>query len=171
LPMKIEKQMAWCLKKGEGGSKHKGLRVTEPSAGKAREHIKKAEHNAEFAKAVFGLGRFHDWVFPASFYAAYHACLAALAYFGYESRNQECTFTAMEHLIREEKLNLPLDDIGRIRSAGAETEAQDIKGLREEFQYGLQTEVEEKMASRALDSASAFVLRVKGILYAMMGEV
>ena len=163
--------MEWCLKKGEGGIKHKGLRAIESDAAKAKKHLRKAEHNIEFARAVMGLGGFHDWVFPASFYAAYHACLAVLAYFGYESRNQECTFTAIEHLITDGKISLLLEDINRIRRAGSETEAQDIKGLREEFQYDLQTEAEKELASRALEDMSTFVLRVKGILYAMIGEI
>lgn len=169
--MKTEKMIDWCLKKGgTSDKKHRGLRMVEPNPDKSKGHLRKAEHNMDFAKAVLGLARFNDWVFPASFYAAYHSCLAVLAYFGYESMNQECTFVLMENF-ETGKIDMTLDEISMIRKIGAESgKVDDLKNLREDFQYGLSTETEKQIAEKTIKDIEAFTLRVKGLLYRMLGE-
>ena len=88
------------------GAKHRGLRVIAPDDTRAKEHLAKADHNL---KAMIYLikGGISDWAVNASFYARYHCLLAVLAKNGYESRNQECTFAAIETFIDSGRLALP----------------------------------------------------------------
>lgn len=170
--MNTDKKLDWCLKKGETEKrKHRGLRKVEPSIDQSKKHIQKAEHNIKFLERVRDLKDFNDWIFPIAFYSIYHACLAILAHFGYESRNQECTFTVLEKLIEDGKINLSKDEIEFIRKLGEGTEEDTIKFLREEFQYGTDVEAEEDLVNDAVATTKDFVNKVKGLLYTMFGEV
>src|SRR3989344_3855551 len=101
-----ENKLKWCLKKAENeGRKHRGLHKTQPDVQKTKDHIKKAEHNLSVMTYLIQKG-FNDWAINASFYTHYHCLLAILQKFGYESRNQECTFAAIEHLIEQRKITL-----------------------------------------------------------------
>ncbi|MBI2136492.1 HEPN domain-containing protein [Candidatus Woesearchaeota archaeon] len=89
-------------------------------------------------------GKFIDWAIIASFYVRYHCLLAILAKFGYESRNQECTFALVENLILEGKLDIPLEDFHKIYFYDEQDMLKrdnDIVGLREKYQYGTQANV------------------------------
>src|SRR3990167_5163906 len=102
----LENKLEWCLNKAKKeGEKHRGLKEVSPNKEKADKHIKKEEHNF---KAMLHLikGNFPDWAVSASFYSIYHCLLAILAKRGYESRNQECTFAAVESLIKNKKVDL-----------------------------------------------------------------
>lgn len=95
----LENKLEWCIKKAKNESeKHRGLKEVKPNMEKSERHINKASHNL---KAMLYLikGGFPDWAINASFYVRYHCLLAILVKHGYESRNQECTFIAVEHLI------------------------------------------------------------------------
>ena len=99
----LENKLEWCIRKAKKeGKEHRGLKEIEPDMKKAQKHIEKANHNL---KAMLYLlkGNFPDWAVNASFYAMYHCLLGLLAKHGYESKNQECTFTAIEHLIKKRK--------------------------------------------------------------------
>lgn len=166
------KLFGWCLEKGKTETrKHRGIRIIESDREKSKEHIEKALHNLNFMKDVAKLGRYEDWIFPSAFYAMYHACIAALYYFGYESRNQECTFVLMEKLISEKKIDLDMDYINSLRNIGKSVEKTDMRDLREEFQYGTKVSAEQEIIDKTLDIAEKFVLKVKGILMSMMGEL
>jgi uncharacterized protein (UPF0332 family) len=170
--MSLKKKLEWCMKKGESEErKHKGLRKVEPDNEKSKKYIEKAEHNIEFAGTVRKLKKFNDWIFPIAFYAVYHSCLAVLIYFGYESRNQECTFIMLEHLIKEGKINLSPGDINKLRKISKDIKEEDMKTLREDFQYGIETGAKEELANNAVKTAKEFVERVKGTLYVLSGEV
>lgn len=170
---KTEKLLEWCLEKGKSKKrKHKGLKIIKPDNIKAKEHIEKAVHNLNFMNEIFKLNKYDDWIFPAAFYAMYHACLAVLYYFGFESRNQECTLIVTEKLIREKKIDLDIKYINSIRSIGRSLEeTQSVKDLREEFQYGTKVEAEEEIVKNIKDIAEEFVLKVKGIILSLIGEV
>jgi uncharacterized protein (UPF0332 family) len=120
---------------------------------------------------VRDLKEFNDWVFPIAFYAIYHVCLAILVYFGYESRNQECTFTVIEKLIQDGKIALSADEIQLIRKLGEDAEEGGIKLLREEFQYGVELEAEEDLVNDTVETTKDFVNKAKGLLYTMFGEI
>lgn len=72
--------------------------------------------------------------------------MAILQKFGYESRNQECTFAAIEYLIDKKKISMDKKDIQKIFAADMhdKLEDSDIVNLREKFQYGTQTIVAEQ---------------------------
>jgi uncharacterized protein (UPF0332 family) len=167
------KKLEWCLEKGKsGGNKHRGLKKREPDAAESKTYLRKAEHNLDFADAVRRLGMYDDWVFPAAFYAMYHACLAILDFFGYESRNQECTFAALEELIKEGKISISEDDMSALRQAGERTSGvNDIRTLREDFQYGTKTKADKELVENAINAAKEFVEKAKGMLYLMYGEL
>lgn len=169
----MNRKLKWCLEKGKTGKrKHKGVRIIERDTGGSKAYLKKAEHNLEFVEEVRKLKDFNDWIFPICFYSMYHACLATLSFFGYESRNQECTFLVMEKLIREKKLNLSLDDIDSIRKLGESVgDENDMKSLREEFQYGTKVNAEKELANNAMNKTKEFIEKIKGLLPVLFGEV
>ncbi len=130
-----ENKIGWCLKKAEKeGIKHRGLREIKPDLHKADDNIKKAEHNLEVMESLIAQG-FNDWAINASFYTNYHCLLAILHKFGYESRNQECTFAAIEYLIEQGKISLEKIDLHKIFATDKHEnlEEADIVDLREHF--------------------------------------
>lgn len=170
--MNLEKRLEWCLKKGaEKKRKHRGLRITEPDIKRSKRHLEKAEHNTKLLEKIKEMKDFNDWIFPVAFYSMYHACLAVLTFFGYESRNQECTFIVLEKLINEGKINLSMDDINVIKRIGIDVDKGDMKTLREDFQYGTEVKAEEELVNNAVKSTKDFVSRAKSLLYVLFGEV
>jgi len=166
------KKIEWCLEKGNaGGKKHRGLRKVDPDISLSKGYLKKAEHNMAFTAEVRKLGEYDDWVFPAAFYAMYHACLAILALFGFESRNQECTFAALGAMIDEGKISLTSEDMRALRQAGERSDEPDIRMLREDFQYGTKTKADKELVENAIETSKKFVEKVKGMLYVMYGEL
>ncbi len=155
--MKIVQLFEWCLEKGKVGGKHRGIAKIKPNLEEAEEHIKKALHNL---KAVdYNIkGGFQDWAVSAAFYAMYHSMLALLYKLGYESRNQECTFSAIEHLIDAGKLNLDKIYLAKMKVA-ADMRADSAKTLRERFQYGTEVRVNkvllDKLHKDAIDIVEA----------------
>ena len=137
-------KLKYCINKAKTeGVKHRGIKVVEPNIVQAGKHISKAQHNL---KAMLYLirGNFLDWAVNASFYSMYHCCLAILAKFGYESRNQDCTFAAIETLIEEKKISLPIEKLRRISLPDRrETlDTDEVIELREDAQYGTGTAVD-----------------------------
>lgn len=158
---KIEDKFKWCLKKGEAGDKHKGLKKTKPDYAEAENQIKKAESDLGTMQFLYGGGR-TDWVASAAFYSMYHSLLAILYRLGYESRNQECTITLIEKLIMDKAISLELKYIAMMRSL--QGEGEDAKSIREEMQYGSKTSMESARCRNAMDNAVEFVDRVKEVL-------
>ncbi len=134
-------KLKYCINKAKTeGVKHRGIKLVEPNMVQAGKHVAKAQHNL---KAMLYLirGNFMDWAVNASFYSMYHCCLAILAKFGYESRNQDCTFAAVEVLIEEKKISLPIEKLRRISLPDRrETlDTDEVIELREDAQYGTET--------------------------------
>lgn len=157
----LENKLEWCLRKGKNeGPKHRGLKEVKPDMEKAKKHITKADHNL---KAMLYLikGNFPDWAISASFYARYHCLLALLAKFGYDSRNQECTFAAAEHLINEKKIGIDVKLLRKIASFEDDLEKEDMVKLREEFQYGLGTVYEHEKVKPLINDTTEFIRIVK----------
>ncbi len=155
---RVEKKFRWCLKKGEQGGKHRGLRKITPNKEESNEYIKKALHNLD-AMVDFS-ERYSDWSISAAFYAMYHSLLAVLYKLGYESRNQECTINAVEYFIDKGILDIDKSLIEMVRSA-KEIGLWDAKTLREDFQYGTETEAEETVLKDLMDNAKEFVERIQ----------
>ncbi len=94
----------------------------------------------------------------------YHILIAFLYKLGYESRNQECTINAVEFFMKEGKINLEQDYIDLIRIAQERESKQDVKTLREEYQYGTETAMEDKLCLQMMDNARKFVDRIKEVI-------
>lgn len=148
-----EEKLNWCL------ARETRLKRIKPSNKLSEEHIKKAKHNLEAADYNIK-GGFSDWGVSQSYYAMYHSLLAMLFKMGYESKNHECTINAIEYLIEQEKINLDMKDIMFIRTTEQMT-PKDAKSLREEFQYGTKTSVNEKLLKELLDNAKKVVEKVE----------
>lgn len=157
----LENKLDWCLRKArKEGEKHRGLKEVKPDMEKANKHIVKAGHNL---KAMLYLikGNFPDWAISASFYARYHCLLALLAKFGYDSRNQECTFAAVEDLISKKKVDIDLKLLRKIASFEEGLETEELIKLREEFQYGLGTIYENEKIRPLINDTTEFIRIVK----------
>jgi len=158
---RIENVFRWCLKQGEKGEKHKGLRKIKPDEKLSNQHLEKAKHNL---KAIdHNLEEFPDWAVSAAFYAKYHSLLSILFKIGYESRNQECTINAVEHLIKGKIIDFDQKYIEMIRRT-SEMMPKDSKALREEFQYGIKTDVNESLLQELKRNAIQFVEAVELLL-------
>lgn len=149
----MENRMAWCLSKGER------LRKIQPNIKLSKEHIEKAKHN--LLAADYNIkGGFSDWAVSQAYYAMYHSLLAVLYRWGYESRNHECTITAVEFLIKSKKINLDIRDIAFIRTT-EQMKMQDAKSLREEFQYGTKTDINKEILDNLVGKAKEIVEKVE----------
>lgn len=161
---KIEKTFHWCLKLGEKSEKHKGLKKLNTSDLKeSAAHIKKAESNLETMQYLYNGGK-TDWVASAAFYAMYHSLLALLYKFGYESRNQECTINTIEYLMKSGEISLEQEYIDMIRLAQEQENKQDAKTIREEYQYGTETVMENNLCLQIMENSRKFVDRIKEVL-------
>lgn len=159
---KLDKKFKWCMSKGEGDErKHKGLRRIKPDEKEAEAHVKKAVHNLD-AMREFSNG-YPDWAISAGFYAMYHSLLAILYKMGYESRNQECTITAIEYFIKGGVLSIDLKYVEMIRSAKAMA-PEDAKTLREEYQYGTETTIAKARLKTLMSNAQEFVDKMRAVL-------
>ncbi len=159
--MRVKNVFEWCLKQGEKGDSHKGLRKISSNQELSQHHLIKAKHNL---KAVdHNLEEFPDWSVNAAFYAKYHALLAILFKLGYESRNQECTINAVEYLIKDKIINFDQKYIEMIRRT-SEMMPKDSKTLREEFQYGVKTEANKILLKELKNNAIQCVEAVELLL-------
>ena len=161
---KLDKKFRWCLNKGKGDErKHKGLRKIKPDEKEAKAHIRKALHNLDAMRDFSH--KYSDWSISAGFYAMYHALLAILYTMGYESRNQECTITAIEYFIKEGVLAIDLKYIEMIRSVKDMTqEEEDAKSLREEYQYGTETTISKTRLKTLTANAQDFVDKMRAVV-------
>jgi len=159
----VDNKLEWCLKKAtKEGEKHRGLKEVSTNLEKMELHLKKSDHNLK-AMIYFAKGGFPDWAVNASFYARYHCLLAILAKNGYESRNQECTFAAVEHLIDKQDLTLDKADLLKISSPDGLEETTLVQ-MREDSQYGTTTAIDETKMKELLEDTKAFISASKSAL-------
>ncbi len=151
--LKIKSRLEWCL------ANENRLKRIPTNNIKSKEHIEKAKHN--LLAADYNIkGGFNDWAVSQAYYAMYHSLLAILYKFGYESKNHECTISAVEHLIETKRINLNKTDIAFIRTT-EQMKMQDAKSLREEFQYGTKTEVNKEMLNHLIQRAKEIVEKIE----------
>ncbi len=151
-----ESKLDWCL------MSEKRMKKIEPDSKLSQEHIKKAKHNLRAAD--FNIkGGFSDWAVSQLYYGMYHSLLAILFMKGFESRNHECTINAVEYLIQKGEISLEKEDIAFIRTAEQMTQ-KDAKSLREEFQYGTETDVNKEILNNLLKKSKEIVEKVEIVL-------
>ena len=94
-----------------------GLVKVDTDLEKAREHLAKAERNLKIT-LYLQRGGYSDWCSSSLFYMIYHCFLAILAKFGYETRNQECTFAIIASLIEDKKITISQRGFGKSEYSG-----------------------------------------------------
>lgn len=164
-----ENKIKWCLKKAEKEinyrRKHRGLVKIKPNSKIIESHIKKSEHNLN-AIIDFNKIGYSDWSASAAFYSIYHCFLALINKFGYESRNQECTFALIYHLIEKQKINLDKELIKELHEINPEEnhESETIIEIREIEQYGVRLSLEDEKYNRMLNTAKIILNQAKRIV-------
>ena len=160
-------KVKWCLRKAERELKeskvHKGLIKVNSNIEKSREHIKKAEHYLS-ATLYLKKGNFSDISASTIFYAAYHCLLAIAAKFGYESRNQECTFALINSLIEDKKINFDKELLHKISSLDVKDKEQTTIEIREQYQYGTNLTLKDDLYNELLELAKKVIARTKEII-------
>ncbi len=158
----------WCLKKAERKleeqEKHRGLVKIIPDLDKARDYIKKAEH---YLKATDYLkkGNYSDISTSTVFYAMYHSLLAVAAKFGYESRNQECTFALIQSLIEDGKIDFEKELLDRIATLDVEESKEEtIVDVREQYQYGTSLSIKDDLYKELFELAKEVISKAKVII-------
>jgi uncharacterized protein (UPF0332 family) len=133
-------KVKWCLNKAkkelEDKQEHRGLVEVTPSDDMARKHLGKAQHNLNAAKFFYSNG-YSDWSASAFFYCMYHCFLAIIRKHGYESRNQECTLSAVEALKEEGIIDVDLRYLDMLKITKAKEVDHSLIKIREDFQYGV----------------------------------
>ncbi len=161
---RTEDKFNWCLRKGKG-KYHRGIKKVKSSDEESKKHIEKALHNLKAMKHNIK-GGFTDWAVNAGFYSMYHSFLAILSKVGYESRNQECTFTTIEHLIDLKKIKLTKKDVKSVRNVSKGVK-NDAKTMREDMQYGTKTEIEKEKLEVLEETSKEIVNKVRIVLKEM----
>jgi len=169
-------QVNWCLKKAEKeieeckkqnkSLKHRGLTKVKPDIDDAKKHIAKAEHNLN-AITYLDKGGYSDWSITAGFYCIYHCFLAIGKKFGYESRNQICTISLIEHLKEQGEIAINSKYIDMLKYDEIEERHEStVIEMREEYTYGLdlsadKTEIQKliKNCKDMIDTTKEIVLK------------
>lgn len=163
-----ESKRRWCLQKAEKEmrelGRHKGLLKIPTDKVAAQKHLAKAQHNFDFAYYA-GNGGYSDWSASAFFYSIYHCCLALVAAFGYESKNQECTIALLSTLREEGKLDLDQKFLKALSLAKEKDVELSVIGKREEFQYGTQLELKRGEFETLAALAKEMIEVTKSILF------
>ena len=159
-------KVEWCLKKAEkelkAGDINRGLIKVTPDIERAREHIKKSDHYLS-ATLYLKKGNFSDISASTIFYAIYHCLLAIAIKFGYESRNQECTFALINSLIEDKKINFDKELLHKVSSL-EKGEEQTTVEVREQYQYGTTITLKENLYNELLGLAKEIITRTKEII-------
>jgi len=108
--MSIKSKLKKCLKEGEKGERHKGLKKIHTSEENIKDHVKKAIHDFNAIDVFYKTG-YSDWSASASFYSLYHLLSALISKKGFESRNQSCTFALVEDMIDKKEISLTKDEL------------------------------------------------------------
>ncbi len=158
----------WCFRKAEReeseGKEHKGLKKTESNGEEARKHIAKGEHYL-YASEYLKKGGFSDVAASTLFYAGYHALLAIGRVFGYESKNQECTFALIYWLIEEKKIDVERELVQRVASIEKKKpEELTSRDVREQYQYGTELSLPTRTYEKESTLAKALLLKAKEII-------
>lgn len=152
--MQSKNKLNECFKEGERrGERHKGLRKIDVSRELIDKHLAKATHNLNAITEFKNIG-YSDWSASAAFYALYHCLLALLIKFGYQSRNQTCTFAFIENLINKGKISLKLEDLKEIFDKDVTenlAHSEKILDIRENMQYSFRTFMKEEEFNKLLE--------------------
>ena len=132
----VANHLKWCLKD------ERRLVKTKPDLDLAKKHLKKSEYNYSILQTLEKL-KIYDWALNIGFYSMYHCFLAILSKYGYESKNQSCTITALLSLIEQKKLNLSKELVLQFDTLEVEKDmtSPTIRAERELSTYGVETSI------------------------------
>ncbi len=155
----------WCLNRAKddiaAGRKHRGLVHSRQDDKLAGEHVSKAEHNLDFFLLARNQG-FYDWAINIGFYVTYHCCLAILAKFGYDGRNQECTLALIESLVEDGKIG---KDFQRyVDAISPDLGENNIIPMREKYQYTPAIDIDRQKVEELLGICQDMIKDTKGII-------
>ncbi|MFH1053163.1 MAG: hypothetical protein V1740_01985 [Candidatus Woesearchaeota archaeon] len=110
-------------------------------------------------------GDFSDISASTVFYAVYHCLLAIALKFGYESRNQECTFALINALIEDKKIDMDKEILHKVSSFDTE-EIKDMTTVevREQYQYGTNLSLKDNLYKEQLQLAKEIISKAKLII-------
>ena len=152
--MSLKEKLDTCFKEGEiGGERHKGMHKIEINQDLIDKHLQKASHNLNAMTDFKNMG-YSDWSASASFYTLYHCLLALLLKFGYQSRNQSCTFAFVEDLIVKGRVSLTIENIKEIFDKDVTEDlehSEKILDIRESMQYSFETSLNQEEFTRLLE--------------------
>lgn len=134
-----EKHLKWCL-----SDKNRLVKI-KPDIDLAQKHLKKAEYNHRVAQSLEKM-KIYDWALNIWFYSIYHCFLAILSKYGYESRNQSCTISAILSLIENKNIDLDKDSVLQFDTLEVEKSAMTptVRMERELSTYGVKTSIDLK---------------------------
>jgi len=161
-------KVKWCLRKAEKelkeGDTHRGLVKIKPDIELAGKHISKADHYLQ-ATEYLKKENFSDICASTMFYAMYHSLSAIAAKFGYESRNQECTFALITGLMRGNPIGMDEKLMNRISALDAEKvhEATSTE-IRELYQYGTPLKIGDDLYEDMFELAKEVISKAKEII-------
>jgi uncharacterized protein (UPF0332 family) len=164
----IKHKLEWCLEKAkreiEEGKKHRGLLKIFPNKEKAQAHIKKAEHYLD-ASIYLKKGNYSDISASTLFYCSYHCMLALAVEFGYESRNQDCTFALINSLIEDKKVNMEKSIINKISIISQfQIDEKTALDVRERYQYGTELALDNSLFEEIFNLAKDVLEQTKEII-------
>ena len=94
----------------------------------------------------------------------YHCLLAIAEKFGYESRNQDCTFQLIRSLIEDGRIRFEEKLLNKI--ASLEVKKVDEKTsteIREQYQYGTELSMKDNTYKELLQLAKEVIIKTKEI--------
>ena len=148
----IDNHLKWCL------ADTKRLIKSVPDLELAQKHLKKSEYNYNVLQTLEEL-KIYDWALNVGFYAIYHCFLGILSKYGYSSKNQSCTITALLKLIEDKKLNLGKDLVLQFDTLDVEDNLNNptTRQDREMSTYGVETSIDLKQ----LNKVKELILKVQ----------
>ena len=132
---------------------------------KAKEFIRKAEHYLK-ATEYLKKGDFSDISASTIFYSTYHCLLAIAEKFGYESRNQDCTFHLIRSLIEDGKISFDGELLSKIASLEVKNvdDAKTSTAIREQYQYGTELSIKDDLYQELLMLAKKVIAVTKLVI-------
>jgi uncharacterized protein (UPF0332 family) len=137
----------------------------------AEEHLVKAETNLLAMETMFQ-NKFFDWTIVTSYYAMYHATLAALWLIGIDARSHECAILAFESFYAkkgkvDKRYTEYLHRAKNLSEKYADT-LEKIRTLRVQASYGI-GEIKSADATFASSQAKDFVGAIRKLVFQAKG--
>ncbi len=160
---KAQKELEQCRKQGLK-PKHRGLAKILPDISEARQHLDKAEHDLKVSEYLVN-GGFTDTSISTLFYTMYQCFLAIISKFGYESGNQTCTLSLVEHLIEENKIAVDKRFVAYFKYKNEDEVNDSIIEMREHYTYGSEVKVEKSKIDFFIKECKELIDITKTIVY------